>query len=231
MWGEAHWATSLWEEVGHTDQTLPWLGVDANTAEQSPTLRTDCILPGLRKKCLGRQLRWQDLTTTPGTCPATKVVDQRANICMGTVPGSSQKKTKERTGLCTAGWKPALQDRFPMLQKGLGAWSGTQSSRQDLVLWGQQGKHEPMPHVKYHPFLPSGHTAAWRVTALGFLQCVKLYARPREMERNKDAGTGMHKEVRSTGNSLVVQGLRLCTSIAYRTGSTPGLGIKIPQAT
>lgn len=66
---------------------------------------------------------------------------------MGTVPGSSQKKTKERTELCTAGWKPALQDRFPMLQKGLGAWSGTQCSRQDLVLWGHRGKREPMPHV------------------------------------------------------------------------------------
>ena len=35
----------------------------------------------------------------------------------------------------------------------------------------------------------------------------------------------------STGNSLVVQGLRLCTSIAWGTGSIPGLGIKIPQAT
>lgn len=84
--------------------------------------------------------------------------------------------------------------------------------------------------VKYHPFLPSGNTDAWRVTALGFLQCVKLYARPREMERNKDAGTGMHKEERSTGNSLVVQGLRLHFT-ACGTGSTPGLGIKIPQAT
>lgn len=29
--------------VGHTDQTLPWLGVDANTAEQSPTLRTGLV--------------------------------------------------------------------------------------------------------------------------------------------------------------------------------------------
>ena len=82
-----------------------------------------------------------------------------------------------------------------MLQKGLGAWSGTQSSRQDLVLWGQQGKHEPMPHVKYHPFLPSGNTAAWRVTALGFLQCVKLYARPREMERNKERFKGGREEM------------------------------------
>ena len=67
-------------QIQGVPHSLPWLGVDANTAEQSPTLRTDCILPGLRKKCLGRQLRWQDLTTTPGTYPATKVVDQRANI-------------------------------------------------------------------------------------------------------------------------------------------------------
>ena len=41
VWGgEVHWGTSLCVEAGHTDQTLPWIGVDAGTAEQSLTLRT-----------------------------------------------------------------------------------------------------------------------------------------------------------------------------------------------
>lgn len=32
--------TSLLGEVGHTDQILPWIGVDASMAEESPVLRT-----------------------------------------------------------------------------------------------------------------------------------------------------------------------------------------------
>ena len=150
---------------------------------------------------------------------------------MGTVPGSSQKKTKEKTELCTAGWKSALQDRFPMLQKGLGAWSGTQYSRQGLVLQGQQGKHEPMPHgpvCETTRFLFQGRHSCLegQSSRLGFSQCVKLYARPRESWRDTKMQAQGCREERSTGNSLAVQGLRLCTSTAWRAGSIPGLELR-----
>lgn len=61
--------------MGHADQTLPWhRGI--------PDLQ-DCILLDLQDKCLGGQLRWQDLTTVPGT----EAIGQRADTGKGTVPG------------------------------------------------------------------------------------------------------------------------------------------------
>lgn len=76
-----------------------------------------------------------------------------------------------------------------MLQKGLGAWSGTQYSRQGLVFQGQQGKHEPMPHgpvCETTRFLVQGRHSCLegQCSRLGFSQCVKLYARPRESWRH-----------------------------------------------
>ena len=40
-----------------------------------------------------------------------------------------------------------------------------------------------------------------------------------------------HKIIKLVGTSLVVQWLGLCASTAGSTGSTPGQGTKIPQAT
>lgn len=112
-------STPLLGEVGHSDQTLPWhdRGI--------PDLQVH-ILVGLQEKCLGGQLRWQDLTSVLGT----KAVGQRVNtglctmyivLCLAPATGST------RRGRFQGGTPP---------QEGLSASSGIQwtpCARRDLV--------------------------------------------------------------------------------------------------
>lgn len=110
--------------------------------EESPDLQ-DCIPLDLQDKCLWGQLRWQDLTTVPGT----EGRGQRADTGKGTVPGPAIASSRRgrslgsRVEAGTQGQDPHAPGGAwcfpwdPVFRIGPGGPAST-CARWDCVCWG-----------------------------------------------------------------------------------------------